>query len=264
MLQNQSFETVSLQEELEATQTELFVLESVNVLTEAEDAVAGEEQGSSKLKEYAQKAKEFFIKIAKAIAEAFKKFTAFFVEAFNKLQARTLNVKKYIAGVKSSAKLEEAKSYSLLAPSALKNLQELAKPDGNNFDRGFERAKSGVADEKNLITETISTISDASKAAQAAEGSVREVKAAAKVVDQTNKKAQLIAKQGVEAAAKGDKEAITEKKRVAGNASKAHSLARTAVSKAVKLSNQTLATAFTAAKAINSAGKKEEKAAAEK
>ncbi|QQO92564.1 hypothetical protein CPT_Machias_187 [Staphylococcus phage Machias] len=257
MLQNQSFEMSFLQEELSASQTELFVLESVNALNEADE----EEKGASKAGELAKKAKDFFIKIAKAVAEAFKKFTTFFVEMYKKLESRVVNVQKYISGVKSSAKLSEAREYSLLAPSALKNLQELAKADSPNFDRGFERAKSGLNDEKNIVKGSIKTISEADKAAKSAAGSVKQVKAAASVVSQTNKSAQQAAKDGVSASAKGDKEAINEKKRVASNASKANSLSRTAVSKSIKLSNQTLATAFSAAKAINAAGKKSDKKA---
>lgn len=256
MLQNQSFEMSFLQEELSASQTELFVLESVNALNEASEE---EEKKPSKAGELAKKAKDFFIKIAKAISEAFKKFTTFFVEVYKKLEYRLTDVKKYVEGVKSKAELEEARSYTLLSSSALKNLQELAKADSPHFDRGFENAKSGLNDEKHIVKGSIKKISDARDAVKAASYSVSKVKAAASVVSQSNKKAQEAAKNGVSAAAKEDKEAINENKRVATNASKAHSLSSSAISKTIKLSNQTLATAFSAAKAINAAGKKSDK-----
>lgn len=261
MLQNQSFENMFLQEELAATQTELFVLESVNTLNEAEEEAKEGKSVGSKAKDFAKAAKEFFIRIAKAIAEAFKKFTAFFVEAFRKLQSRIVNVKKYVNSVQSSAKLEEPKAYTLIAPSALNNLKEIAKPDSDYFNRGFEKAKEAANSEEHQIKGTISTVADASKAAQAADGSVRLIKAAAKTVDQTNKEAQKASKDGVAAAGKGDKTAIDEKKRVATNSSKAHSLARTTVSKAVKLANQTLGTAYVAAKELNSSQKSSDRTA---
>ncbi|QQM14719.1 hypothetical protein CPT_MarsHill_185 [Staphylococcus phage MarsHill] len=254
MLQNQSFETVSLQEELEATQTELFVLESVNVLTEAEDAAAGEEQGSSKLKEYAQKAKDFFIKIAKAIAEAFKKFTAFFVEAFNKLQSRTVNVEKFIKDAKSkisdsSKKLETAKEYQYLSPGALVSLKTL-KPSDDRFDKVFEQTKNDLTNGSKIKGGTVTDYSSALSAVNTVKKAVKDVKASADAVKESNKEVQTKAKEGIQSAARNDNETVKVKKAEIAKASKLNSFARSVNSKSISMSNKALAVAYAATKEL--------------
>jgi len=254
MLQNQSFETSFLQEELEATQTELFVLESVNVLNEAEEDTAGEEQGSSKLKEYAKKAKEFFIKIAKAIADAFKKFTAFFVEAFNKLSSRLVNVEKFIKNAKSrisdsSKKLETPKEYKYLSPGTLTSLKSL-KPSDSRFDTIFDQAKKDIANGSKVKGGTVTDYTSALTAVKTVKDAVKDVKASADAVKESHKDVQEKAKEGIQSAARNDKEIVKTKKAEVAKASKLNSFARSVNSKSISMSNKALAVAYAATKEL--------------
>lgn len=261
MLQNQTFENALLQEELSASQTELFVLESINTLNEAE-----EEKSSSKIGDFAKKAKEFFIKIAEAIAAAFKKFTSFFVETFRKIQSRMSDVESYLKNAKSQVnsgdKLSEPKTYKLFDTSAIKGAQSL-KPGTESFDSQLKSVQEKLNDEK---VYKVYDFSQAMTSFKAAKDSASRLSNAAASVKQSNNIVQTKAKDGIKAAAKGDKEEVSRQKKIISQASKMNSINSKIASKGASAANSAMAASFSAAKSLvaMSKGNNKENAKAEK
>lgn len=255
MLKNNSFETVSLQEQLSAAETELAISESIVSLNEAEETEGAEGQG----KKFFEKAKEFFIKIAKAIVDALKKFTKFFVEAFRKLESRLVNVEKYIKNAKSqmkdaSKKLDEPIKVTFLNPGALVGIEKLGV-DEKRFDKIYEITKGDLTNGSKLKSADVKDYASALSTVNQVKKSVASIKNSAKVVDKTAKDVQAEAKQGIQNAGKEDKEAVKDNKLRITRANKLNSLARKYVSMSLSYQNKALASAYSATKTLLSGNK---------
>src|SRR5699024_7259959 len=201
MLQNQSFETSFLQEELEATQTELFVLESVNAITEAEEAEQKEANGDKS--GFAKKLKDFFIAIVKKVMDALKAFTNFFVEAFNKLMGRIKKIKEYAKSVQlQGGKFDEPVEVKVMDFGKVAGQVSAAKLHPENaekFPEEVKAAEDALAEEKTL---TANKPSDFMVLIKAAEDGSKAVKKQAGFVKDSANGVKQIGTTGVSLAAK--------------------------------------------------------------
>lgn len=256
MLQNQSFEYSILEEQLSASENELMVLESFNALNEAEE---DKKDG----KGFGEKAKEFFIKIIKAIKEAVKKFMAFFVDAFNKLFSRFNNIRKYIAqaNLDGTVKKEQEEKVFVLLSSGV----DLGKLDTGNVNvkkkeeelyslqslLNAEKSSKSVLWDERILKDKKSV----QRAVANSSTSMNEIKKAAKLIKTNSTNADGSAKTGTQAAAKGDKELVNQKKAEIKINNKCIALARKYASMSIASNNEVLGKAYKVAKILNGGNK---------
>ncbi|QPI17163.1 hypothetical protein [Staphylococcus phage vB_StaM_SA1] len=256
MLQNQSFEYSILEEQLSASENELMVLESFNALNEAEE-------DTKDGKGFGEKAKEFFIKIIKAIKEAVKKFMTFFVDAYNKLFSRFNNIKKYIAQANLNGTVEkdqEEKVFVLLSGGVDLGKLDTANVDVKKKEEELYQLQSLLNAEKSdkSVIWKESTLKDKSSIVNAVRNSstsMKEIKSTAKTIKTNSSNADGSAKTGTQAAAKGDKELVNQKKAEIKINNKCIALARKYASMSIASNNEVLGKAYKVAKILNSGSK---------
>lgn len=248
MLQNNSFDALALQEELSAAESEVFVMESANLLTEAED--------NSNKKSFFQKAKEFFIKIAKWVGDMLKKFMNFFVQAFRKLQSFIVNTEKYITKVAdkipNGAKLAEPIELEYIDTKVMKDIRKL-NAKSPKFKADAASLSTRIKEDK--VTETVKNFNDVKAVHKSAKAAIPEIKASAESVKVGAKQSNLGCKSGIKMAGKEDKEEVKRLKEEVSNNNKIISLSQKFCSKQVSNCNKAMRACYVAAKELYS-GKK--------
>lgn len=260
MLKNHSFDNMILEEQISAVNSEIYISENVHALNEANDIVPVandkneiDKNNDASKKGFFEKAKQFFINIAKAISEAFSKFIKFFVNAHNKLKARAIDVQKYVDNleVDASKKLKDPVTVKDIDPKGLDSVVNLSKNiKSSNFEDDFKKVKENLNKSDNLGTQ-IRDIASVRTAVKDASSNIEKLNTAAAAVKKNADEIKRQAKEGIQAAGKKDKNTVNEKKSQIARANKVNSLARTYISTAVKQKNQTLAASYSVAKKLS-------------
>ncbi|WRM43447.1 hypothetical protein [Staphylococcus phage LY01] len=262
MLQNQSFETTILEEQLSTSENELMVLEEFNALNEAVETQ--EKDGKS----LGVKAKEFFIKVIKAIKEALKKFMNFFVDAFNKLFSRFNKIEEYIKQSKLEGTVDKEKQEEAFVLLAKKVNVKAFNPGNANIEKseqeinhlqsllGSEKSASNSIYDARILKDKASVES----AMKDSRVNMNVIKSAAKSIQQGAKSVEASAKEGIQASGKDNKELIKQKQAETKLKNKGVAVARRFASLAISNNNEVLVKSYKVAKAISSQNKASQKA----